>query len=134
MELTRLGLKSIALAMLQYIHHNQTPEITFAAQHLQLEAAAWYNGREAGVVLYTFKQAWAFSEAKRTDEIFVDTFTVKHGTMNPPTTRDMSDEEYSNRKHFAHEEIGRACEYIILAISEHLTELNHVAILQPNNQ
>lgn len=123
---TTLGIKSQAYAILHCLVDRYID-----LKGLYPQTAAWYNGREKGIVI--FMHSWSankqinisFGDHRNSDSIFVDVWETE-GTMNPPTVKDFTEEAYTNRRYFGYMEILPAVEYIIESAQKYINRVKPV--------
>lgn len=99
---------------------NYAKEIGYIAD---IHNAAWYNGRERGVVIYVRGAGKAdkkvrtlvvaFGEHRSSDDIFVDSWVAEETFLNPPTIREMPDKAHDDRKLFRYNKIYEAVDCVI---------------------
>lgn len=98
-------------------------------QHVNITTSAWYNGREKGICLTVFNHKKVkssiitFGKVKNTDSIFIDSWEINGGLLNPPTVSDFNDEAYSNRKYLNYDKIYEAAQLVIESISKVINDL-----------
>lgn len=102
----------------------------------EIHTAAWYNGRERGVVLFVngkrkgdkdFRTlAVTFGEHRSSDDIFVDSWESVRIFLNPPIVTDMPEEAYSARKMFKYDEVYAASEHVVGLLREFIENTSRV--------
>lgn len=117
---TTLEIKPIAQAVLRMLDYEPNWPENWDVEHkyhyMTPHTAAWYNGRECGYVLHTYcnrrnqTHIITFGEDRSSDAIFVDVWTIEGRRINPPTTKDFTDEAYKNRRFFR--QVDDAVRYI----------------------
>lgn len=104
---------------------------------IDVQARAWYNGREDGVCLIvrdwdlakrfeapdrgSERMVIAFGEHRSSDNIFVDCFLTARLGNNPPTYQDMTEGDYDRRRMFDYGRVDQVDRYIRNLIQEYLT-------------
>lgn len=115
------GLSGVSLAILALMDTFEVGELTKEEKvqidfRIDIRNSAWYNGREKGVCITVsdFEKTLiiTFGEGRNSDSIFVDTWEIKGGLLNPPTVADFTDEAYENRIYFKYNEIREATRHI----------------------
>lgn len=86
-------------------------------EYPDVDAYAWYNGRERGIVLAKSIAPAnclyvAFAENCRSDHIVVYSWKGGRG-VNPPTTQDVPDDAWEERRHFPFFRVDQAVKYIL---------------------
>lgn len=124
---SRLGVNPVALKVLRHMRDMHAFRLFYAAiaratkrgAVADIKAAAWYNGRERGIVVYVDAYGFgprtcvAFGEHRSWDHrswdhVFVDRWSDPvGGMMNPPVYTDKAYEAgYNGRRCFAPNEVG----------------------------
>lgn len=121
------GVNNKALAIALIIDLENIPGISTA------HAISWspfYNGREKGICLAVRKpdsrnyitKYWVFGENRNSDEIFLDTFILGIA-LNPPTVKDMKDEDYRRRKMWGYWCYKDVAEEVTRQVTEFIQEV-----------
>jgi hypothetical protein len=125
-----LGIKPVAMDILRELKARKSE-----VPCIMPRVAAWYNGRENGIVITVDKmipvnvsdnhflrnKTWqlniTFGEERRSDSLFLDMWETDT-TFNPPTLADFNDEAYRNRICFPPKDKAKLIDCLLARINQ----------------